>query len=159
MRRFLFIFSDHNKMPWWGWLLTITAVISILYIIFWIFLIVGMFKVAEKVIKTETFEDGKEKVKVMLFYAVWCPHCEQYLESNVFMDTYAKLKKTAAYDAVVFVQLDYDKNTQLANKLGVRAFPSIVAVTKDDQLINEFDGNRYDSAELERFVAKSLTQA
>lgn len=140
-------------MPWW------VAIFAILFILFLILVAVGVFKAIKKVTTTEKFHDGLPKVKIVLFYAMWCPHCEQYLDSNVFMKTFDNIKRNNKYDGVVFVQLDYDKNKALANELGVRAFPSIVAVTKEDKLINEFQGDRFDASDLERFAAQSLSKA
>lgn len=145
-------------MPWWAWFLTIIAICMLLFSLFWILVAVGVFKTIKKVTTTEKFDDGRPKLKIVLFYAVWCPHCEQYLDSNVFMKTFDNIKRNTKYDGVVFEQLDYDKNKDFANKLGVRAFPSIVAVTKEDKLINEFQGDRFNSSDLERFAAQSLAK-
>lgn len=105
----------------------------------------------------ETYEDSP-KLKVCLFYAVWCGHCEKYLDSNVFMTTYDSLKSSGKYDNVVFVQYDFDKNKELAKKYNVAGFPTILAISSDGSLIDEFNGDRYDAEALKQFVQSSLTK-
>lgn len=107
--------------------------------------------------KTERFEE--HKVKVYLFYAVWCPHCEKYLDSNVFMTTYDDLKKKTKFERVVFEQIDADKHKDLVEKYNVSGFPTILAVSASGSLINEFNGDRYNKKDLEDFVAECIGKA
>lgn len=110
-------------------------------------------------VKQEAFEE-MPKVKICLFYAVWCGHCEKYLDSKVFMTTYDDLKqKGGKFDNVVFIQYDYDKNKDLAKKYNVSGFPTILAISSDGSLLDEFRGDRYNKDELRRFVEDSLLKA
>lgn len=106
--------------------------------------------------KKELFYDGEPKLKICLYYAVWCGHCEKYLDSKIFMTTYDELKKSGQFDNVVFVQLDYDKNKESAKKYGIAGFPSIVAIGADGSLLDEFRGDRYDKQALKDFVTSNL---
>ena len=106
----------------------------------------------------ETFSDDGPKLSISLFYAVWCGHCEKYLDSKVFMTTYDDLKKSGKYDNVVFVQYDYDKNKEMAKKYNVGGFPTIIAISSDGKLVDEFNGDRYDPNALQQFVDSSLAK-
>lgn len=72
------------------------------------------------------------------------------------MNTYDELKKKSKYDKVVFVQLDFDKNKELADKYNVSSFPTIVAISSDGTLVNEFNADRNSKSDLEDFVNESL---
>jgi thiol-disulfide isomerase/thioredoxin len=104
--------------------------------------------------KVEKFQEPA--LKVCLFYAVWCPHCEHYLDSKVFMSTYDDLKKKSKFDKVVFVQFDFDKNKELADKYSISSFPTIIAISSDGTLVNQFNGDRNSKSDLEDFVNESL---
>lgn len=134
-----------------------------LKIIIWVFVTVvvvsAIYMVIKKVYnyiparKTEGFEEPP--LKIYLFYAVWCPHCEKYLDSKVFMSTYDGLKQQSKFEKVTFVQVDFDKNKELGNKYGISGFPSIIAVS-GDQVLGEFQGDRYSKVELQKFVEDNL---
>jgi len=106
--------------------------------------------------KVEKFEG--DKLKICLFYAEWCGHCKKYMKDGTFMDTYDKLKQQNKFDKVVFVQFDFDKNKDLANKYGVSSFPTILAISSDGDLIGEFEGDRNNSDDLIQFTQNSLNK-
>ncbi len=105
--------------------------------------------------KKETFEE-KKQLKICLFYATWCGHCEKYISSKVFDTTFDELKQTGKFDNVIFVQIDSDKNRPMLGKYGVQGFPTIMAITSDGNLVDEFTGDRYDKDALKEFVKSSL---
>jgi protein disulfide-isomerase A6 len=105
--------------------------------------------------KLEQFDEPK--LKVILFHATWCGHCVKYLASDVFLKTYhTEVKNSPMLAGVVFEQLDYDKNKELADKYDVSSFPSIVAVSGKGVLVGEFKGDRYNKDELIKFASDSL---
>ena len=105
--------------------------------------------------KAESFQQ-QAKLKICLVYAVWCPHCEKYLDSNVFMSTYDELKKQPKYEKVTFVQIDHEKNKSFAEKYGISGFPSIVALSADGELLSQFNGDRNKKADLIDFVDENM---
>lgn len=102
----------------------------------------------------EHFSD--KKIKLILFYAKWCHYCEEYLKTNVFMDT---SQQFLGNKDVVFLQLDYDKEKSLANKLNISSFPTIVSINNKDELIDKFVGNRFNQDDLIKFTEESIKRA
>lgn len=100
--------------------------------------------------KQENFKEAD--LKIMLFYATWCPHCERYLQSGVF-DTFDQ-KFSEKYN-VRFIKYDYDKNKTIGDKYRVSGFPSIVAEDKSG-MIMKFDGDRDSTDDMEQFIKKAL---
>ena len=98
----------------------------------------------------EKFEEAK--LKVMLFYATWCPHCERYLESGDF-DKFDK-KFSSKYN-VTFTKYDYDKNKTIGDKYNISGFPSIIAEDKSGK-VYKFDGDRNSESDMEKFIKDSL---
>jgi thioredoxin-like negative regulator of GroEL len=96
----------------------------------------------------EKFND--QTPQVALFYATWCGHCTKYKESGVF-DQASK----SAPSNVKFNQYDYDKNTELAGKYDVQAFPTIVLIDSNGKLIKTFDGDIYDEKALLEFAQQT----
>lgn len=102
--------------------------------------------------KTEKFEDPK--LKVMLFYATWCPHCERYLASGKY-DEISRLSEK--YSGVIFEKYDYDKNKSLGDKYNISSFPSIIAVDTQGK-VYRFHGDRMKVAHMDIFVKQALAQ-
>ena len=100
----------------------------------------------------EKFSDSP-KVTIILFFASWCGHCEAYLSSNVFMNTYDKLQNKSD---IKFVNYDYDKHKDLGNKYGVNSFPTIVAIDGNGNKISDFAGDRNSSSDLTNFANQAL---
>lgn len=100
--------------------------------------------------KQEKF--GEPKLKIMLFYATWCPHCERYLDSGKYDDLSKKFSKK--YD-VEFLKYDYDKNKVLGDKYNISSFPTMIAEDKDGK-VYKFDGDRSSDDDVEKFIKKSL---
>lgn len=97
----------------------------------------------------EKFENAV-KPKVILFYATWCGHCEQYLQSGVF----EKLSEHPEVKDVVFEKLDADKNESLREKYDITGFPTIIGVNSKGEKVT-FEGNRNSIQDLVTF-SKSL---
>jgi thiol-disulfide isomerase/thioredoxin len=111
------------------------------------------------VVKREKYIDGPSngKVRVCLIYATWCPHCERYLESNIFDNTYSKVRQREAN--IVFEKIDYEENKNLASKYGVNSFPTIIAIDARGNKIAQFEGNRNDPSSLETFAMQSYAKS
>ena len=106
--------------------------------------------------KVEKFSD-EAKLKICLYKATWCSHCNRYLQSHVFEDTYDSVK--GKYNDVVFVTYDFDENKKLAEKYNVNSFPTIIAVDKNGNLLDTFEGDRNNKDELMRFVEANRSKA
>ena len=106
--------------------------------------------------KAERFEEPK--LKICLIYALWCPHCEKYLDSNVFMNVNNELKRQPKYDKVVFEQIDFEKDKKLVEKYDVSGFPSIVAVHSNGKVLGHFQGDRFNKNEIIKFVDQNLSK-
>ena len=119
------------------------------------FLVVALFFALyvayEKMHKKEGF--AGDKVKVCLFYATWCGHCEKYLDSKVFDATYSQVKSKDSQ--IVFEKIDYDQNKNLASKYDVNSFPTIVAIDGNGKKIDTFKGDRYNKEALEQFALRA----
>lgn len=103
-----------------------------------------------------TDKDSTPSVRVCLFYATWCHHCEKYLDSGVFDTTYGQIE--AKNKNIKFEKIDYDQNKNMANKYDVNSFPTIVAIDgKNGNKIATFDGDRYDKNELTQFALKAAS--
>ena len=98
--------------------------------------------------KQEKF--GEPTLKIMLFYATWCPHCERYLDSGKYDDLSKKFSKK--YD-IEFLKYDYDKNKVLGDKYNISSFPTIIAEDKDGK-VYKFDGDRGSDDDVEKFIKK-----
>lgn len=131
-------------------------ILWVLLIIFIIYTSYFLYKQFKKNMPVEKFDEPK--LKITLYYAEWCNHCVEFRKSGTFTEIYEKLKVSPKYSAVIFEELDYDKNKELAKKHGVSSFPSIVAISGEGTLIDNFTGDRYDKNALQNFVDKCLSQ-
>ena len=98
-------------------------------------------------------------LKIALFKADFCGHCKDYLRSNVFEDTYTTIKGKDNFRGVVFVTYDYDQNKQLAEQYNIESFPSIIAIDGAGNMLNTFDGDRYNKEDLVKFVEANRVKA
>lgn len=94
---------------------------------------------------TEKFYDNNLP-KMMLFYATWCPHCEDYLNSGIFDKVGQKYN-----GEVNFEKIDYDQNKELAEEYNVQSFPTLVLVDNSKNFY-KFEGNRMNHEELANFI-------
>jgi thiol-disulfide isomerase/thioredoxin len=103
--------------------------------------------------KKEKYENDtkKHELKVMLFYATWCPHCERYLESG----KYEQISKALGKSAVVFEKYDYDHNKVLGDTYNITSFPTIIAVDNNEK-VYRFYGDRNSQEDMAKFVEAAL---
>lgn len=104
--------------------------------------------------KSSTKEKYTEerKVRVCLFYATWCPHCETYLRTGKFDDA----AHMAASKPIKFEKIDYEQNKNLANKYDINGFPTIIALDSNGSKLGEFNGDRNSPIELIKFAETYL---
>lgn len=106
--------------------------------------------------KTEKFEVEGTTPKVILYFAEWCGHCQQYEKSGVFNDVMQKAKSDPELNGkVVFEKREGDDPKSEADKYDIRGFPTIIGVDKNGDKKEEFTGDRFSESELMKF-AKSL---
>lgn len=82
--------------------------------------------------------EADDKVTIVLFYALWCPHCQAMKP-----DWDAATKKLAAKRKVQVAEVEYSDMSHVPAKYkkGVQGFPS-VRKYKGGKLIAEYYGNR-----------------
>jgi thiol-disulfide isomerase/thioredoxin len=98
----------------------------------------------------ERFEEPK--VRICLFYATWCPHCERYLNHPDKPFDKAGEMAQKSLRGVVFEKIDFEQNKNLANKYDVNSFPSIIAISADGKKVGAFEGNRMEPSDLVKFA-------
>lgn len=95
-------------------------------------------------------------IKVMLFYATWCPHCESYLATGTFDKFDRSIRSNdMVTGSVECTKYDYDKNQALGDRYGISSFPTIIAVDQNEK-VYRFQGDRQNSQHLTKFVAAAI---
>lgn len=97
----------------------------------------------------ESFKTGtKGPVKVIVFFAPWCPHCKHMMEGDDSLWSKLKRKHGDKKDLEI-EQVNCDEQPELATKFGIKGFPTIVKMKQDK--IETFEGDRTLEA-LEGFI-------
>ena len=104
-------------------------------------LLVGAFYALYK--PKEKFAE-EAKPKIMLFYATWCKHCENFLKSGKWEEY------VHDHPDVEFSTHDYDKESKLCDKYNVNSFPTIVA--EHEGKVYKFEGDRTNTEHMKKFV-------
>jgi thiol-disulfide isomerase/thioredoxin len=111
-----------------------------------------------KAVAKEPAQPAQPKVRVMLFYATWCPHCERYLETGVYDTFQQKIDAdTAIQSSVSFEKFDYDKNSELGDKYGISSFPTIIALDNNEK-VYRFNGSRDSDVDMKEFIKAVIDQ-
>lgn len=77
-------------------------------------------------VQPEAFtSETKEPVRVILFYAKWCPHCKTFMDGSDSVWEQLK-KKMADRPGLIFEEADGDEKTEMATTFGVEGFPTII---------------------------------
>lgn len=133
-----------------------SSTIQIILVFFLVILLFYALYVSQN-FKMEKFSQGAGP-KVVLYYATWCGHCKEYKKSGTFESCFEAVKTDPVLkDKVVFIQLDYDENKDRANKHGINAFPSIIAINSNDEKIADFNGDIYSLSQLLEFSRKIIS--
>jgi protein disulfide-isomerase A6 len=90
-----------------------------------------------------------EKNVFVKFYAPWCGHCTRMAPA------WDELAAKNTDDSVVIAKLNADAHGSLAQKFGVRGFPTIKLFTKTNKGGKDFQGAR-DVASLENFLKANI---
>lgn len=130
-------------------------------------LLYALFLVFNNKAKVEKFQDSSAAAggpepnssKVILYYADWCGHCQEYKKSGVFEKVAQDVKNSPIGSKVVFDQRDGDAHESEMSKYDIRGFPSIIAVDSNGNKIEEFTGDRFNEDELIAFAKKSVGSA
>ncbi|EAR96425.2 thioredoxin domain protein (macronuclear) [Tetrahymena thermophila SB210] len=92
----------------------------------------------------------KDKSWVLLFYAPWCPHC------NDIQSVYESLQKKHQ-DKFTFAQIDSEKSLEIKERFGVSQFPTILVVDHQTQLYHKYRGTRQEDI-IELFLTKNYKE-
>ena len=79
--------------------------------------------------------EDKKPLVIKLFWVDWCGHC------NRFKPVWNKLKRENTED-VNYVDVNCEKEKELAHKEGIQGFPTIRLYDADGQLLEELEGSR-----------------
>lgn len=92
--------------------------------------------------------ESQDQMKVVLFFAPWCPHCKNLMAGDDSI--WEKLKRKHGHRRNLQLdQVNCDEQPDLATKFGIKGFPTILKFKKDG--VAEFSGDRTLEA-LEGFV-------
>lgn len=95
--------------------------------------------------------------KVILYFAEWCGHCQQYEKSGVYNDVMQKANTDPEMKGkVVFEKREGDDPKSEADKYDIRGFPTIIGVDSNGHKVEEFMGDRFSESELMEFARKLL---
>ena len=79
--------------------------------------------------------NAKKPLVIKLFWVDWCGHC------NRFKPVWNKLKRENTED-VNYVDVNCEKEKELAHKEGIQGFPTIRLYDADGNLLEELEGSR-----------------
>jgi|UniRef100_A0A6C0BLY8 thiol-disulfide isomerase/thioredoxin len=80
-----------------------------------------------------------EKTKVVVFFAPWCPHCKHFMDGQESL--WEKLKQAYSQRAdLLFDQVNGDEQKDLAKKMEVDGYPTILKIKKGK--VETFVGDR-----------------
>ena len=88
---------------------------------------------------------SSEKIKIILFYAPWCPHCKDV------MDDWKKVSENHKGDNVTVKKINCEATPEEATKNGVEGFPTII-LFRDGKDPVTFSGDRTASS-IETFIS------
>ena len=79
--------------------------------------------------------EAKKPLVIKLFWVDWCGHCQR------FKPVWNKLKKENTYD-VNYVDVNCEKEKEVAQQEGIQGFPTIRLYDADGALLDELEGSR-----------------
>ena len=101
-------------------------------------------------------QNFKNNLGLVKFYAPWCHHCTDMVESLSYMSD--QLKNHGFKVAAVNCDDTNKRNDELAQKVGVEGFPSVYFVNGQGEL-NDYGGNRDLKSLLQEVVKMSKQES
>ena len=103
---------------------------------------------------TSGSNEGSDTADLYFFYTEWCPHCK------AAKPIWAKLKEEVGDGKIKgvkinFLDIDADKNTEMADKYKVEGFPTF-KIARGNEII-EYDA-KPEIESLERFILATLSK-
>lgn len=80
--------------------------------------------------------EQKEHIKVILFFAPWCPHCKKLMNGENSIWEQLK-RKYSGHHAMSFDQINCDDKPDVANKFAVDKYPTIMKLKGDKSEVFE----------------------
>jgi thioredoxin-like negative regulator of GroEL len=73
----------------------------------------------------------QEEILVLYFYTEWCPYCKQSMPELNKFEEYIKGETGSANYNITLTKIDCDKQTTIADKYKIEAYPSIKLIYKN----------------------------
>lgn len=73
----------------------------------------------------------QDEILLLYFYTEWCPYCKQSMPEINKFEEYIKGQTDSANYNITLTKIDCDKQTTLADKYKIEAYPSIKLIYKN----------------------------
>jgi thioredoxin-like negative regulator of GroEL len=73
----------------------------------------------------------QEEILLLYFYTEWCPYCKQSMPEINKFEEYIKGETGSANYNITLTKIDCDKQTTIADKYKIEAYPSIKLIYKN----------------------------
>ena len=74
----------------------------------------------------------QEEILILYFYTEWCPYCKQSMPEINKFEEYIKGETGSANYNITLTKIDCDKQSTIADKYKVEAYPSIKLIYKNN---------------------------
>ena len=75
----------------------------------------------------------QEEILLLYFYTEWCPYCKQSMPEINKFEEYIKGETGSANYNITLTKIDCDKQTTIADKYKIEAYPSIKLIYKNKE--------------------------
>jgi thiol-disulfide isomerase/thioredoxin len=73
----------------------------------------------------------QDEILLLYFYTEWCPYCKQSMPEINRFEEHIKGENGSANYNITFTKIDCDKQTTIADKYKIEAYPSIKLIYKN----------------------------
>jgi len=73
----------------------------------------------------------QDEILLLYFYTEWCPYCKQSMPEINRFEEYIKGETGSANYNIILTKIDCDKQTTIADKYKIEAYPSIKLIYKN----------------------------